>query len=48
MSEEEKTGNDCRIEATDAEGDPNLCCCYIIDEHGNYTDPCDKPVATCC
>ncbi len=48
MNEEQEAENDCQIEATDVKGDPNLCCCYVLDEEGHYLDPCYRPVDTCC
>jgi len=35
----------CTMYATDSRGNPNLCCCYIIDSDGRYVDPCYRPVA---
>ena len=35
----------CTMHATDSRGNPNLCCCYIIDSDGRYVDPCYRPVA---
>ncbi len=38
----------CMMHETDSQGDPNLCCCYIIDSDGRYVDPCYRPVTDCC
>gem|GEM_PF-1882595 len=26
-------------------GEADLCCCYVIDENGNYVDPCYRPAS---
>ena len=36
------------MKETDEKGDPNLCCCYIVNEYGNYKDPCFYPADECC
>jgi hypothetical protein len=38
----------CIMHHTGSEGDPNLCCCYIMDSDGRYEDPCYRPAADCC
>jgi hypothetical protein len=38
----------CIMHHADAAGDPNLCCCYIIDSEGRFEDPCYHPVSGCC
>lgn len=43
MSDEKEKHDECRIAQTDAEGNTNLCCCYIIDWDGRYEDPCYLP-----
>ena len=48
MTEEEDKRNECVVGPTDAEGNPNLCCCYAIDDTGEYVDPCYQPVEDCC
>ncbi len=48
MSEDKNNENECFMDTTDSQGNPNLCCCYAIDEDGNYTDPCYIPVDECC
>jgi hypothetical protein len=49
MSENnEKQKDACTIDATDSQGNPNLCCCYVMDPDGRYLDPCYHPVDDCC
>jgi len=36
------------MDAIDANGDTNLCCCYEIDANGNYHDLCYTPADACC
>jgi hypothetical protein len=38
----------CIMHHAGSKGDPNLCCCYIIDSDGRFEDPCYHPVADCC
>ncbi|MCF8051391.1 MAG: hypothetical protein K9L59_09160 [Desulfobacterales bacterium] len=30
------------------EGNADLCCCYLREPDGSYTDPCPRPVDACC
>jgi len=46
--EEKEEINECIMHETDSNGDPNLCCCYIVDSEGSYVDPCYRPVSDCC
>ncbi|MFZ0242982.1 MAG: hypothetical protein WAL90_15165 [Desulfobacterales bacterium] len=39
--------SECSMNETDAQGHFNLCCCYVIDEEGEYEDPCFQPVEEC-
>lgn len=39
---------ECKMTQTDPEGNTNLCCCYLIDQDGQYEDPCYLPVEDCC
>jgi len=39
---------ECGMNPTDAEGKNNLCCCYILNQDGQYSDPCDLPADNCC
>jgi hypothetical protein len=48
MNDEKEKHDECRIAQTDAEGNTNLCCCYILDRDGRYEDPCYLPVDDCC
>lgn len=32
----------------DQEGNANLCCCYLRESDGSYSDPCPRPVSDCC
>ena len=48
MSEENINENECFMNTTDSQNNTNLCCCYAIDEDGNYTNPCYIPVEECC
>jgi hypothetical protein len=45
--EKEKKGDACMMHATDSRGNPNLCCCYIVDSDGRYVDACYRPVTDC-
>ena len=38
----------CRMSQTDETGKTNLCCCYILQDDGNYEDPCYQPADSCC
>jgi hypothetical protein len=38
----------CLMHENDEAGNPNLCCCYLIDEDGNIDDPCFHPAEACC
>jgi hypothetical protein len=31
-------------DSSESQHSPYLCCCYVIDEDGNYTSPCHIPV----
>jgi len=46
--DEKDTHGNCRVAQTDAEGNANLCCCYLLDPDGQYIDPCYLPVKDCC
>jgi hypothetical protein len=46
--EEKEQKDACMMHHTDLEGDPNLCCCYIVDADGTYVDPCYAPTSGCC
>ena len=48
MNDEKDKHDECRITKTDAEGNTNLCCCYILDRDEKYEDPCYLPVDDCC
>lgn len=48
MSEANDTRNECRVFQDDSDGNPNLCCCYILEPEGGYSDPCYVPVGGCC
>jgi hypothetical protein len=45
---EEKEVDECKLAPTDSEGNTNLCCCYVLDPDGGYTDPCHLPADTGC
>jgi hypothetical protein len=47
-NENEHTSDECSMNETDAQGHANLCCCYVINEDGEYEDPCFQPVEDCC
>ncbi len=46
--EEKEKRDECTMHERDSQGDPNLCCCYIVDTDGRYVDPCHRPVPDCC
>ncbi len=48
MSEDKNNDNECLMNTADSQKNTNLCCCYVIDEDGNYTNPCYIPVDECC
>jgi len=48
MNEEKEAINECIMHETYLSGDPNLCCCYIVDPEGRVVDPCYRPVSDCC
>jgi hypothetical protein len=52
MSEDNKeikeSKKECRMDTIDPQGHSNLCCCYVIEKDGSYTDPCDMPADDCC
>lgn len=48
MDNEKVQVSECSMNETDAQGHSNLCCCYVIDEDGEYEDPCFQPVEDCC
>lgn len=45
---EKKSKKECRLDTIDSQGHSNLCCCYIMEKNGNYTDPCNIPADNCC
>jgi hypothetical protein len=49
-NEKKQASDECSMNQTDAQGHSDLCCCYIIDEDGEYDDPCFQPVddGCCC
>ena len=48
MNAENEKHDECRMTQTDAEGNPNLCCCYMLNSDNRYEDPCYHPVGDCC
>ena len=48
FSDANKRHDGCMLEVTDSKGRANLCCCYVIDGEGRYTDPCYTAVGDCC
>ena len=48
MNDKNESRESCSIQPADEEGNPNLCCCYAVDQDGNYIDPCYSPVEDCC
>jgi hypothetical protein len=48
MIEDIETNDECRVAETDSKGNTNLCCCYILEADGRYSDPCYMPVSECC
>jgi hypothetical protein len=48
MEQEERERGTCIISDKDDQGNPNLCCCYIVKPDGSYEDPCYTPVEDCC
>ena len=48
MDDEKEQTSECSMDETDAQGHPNLCCCYVVDDNGEYEDPCFQPVDDCC
>ena len=39
---------ECLMTEKDQRGNSNLCCCYVMDDQGQYEDPCYMPVDACC
>ncbi|MGA8180828.1 MAG: hypothetical protein WB792_12275 [Desulfobacterales bacterium] len=39
--------DECVMHRAGSKGDPNLCCCFIIDSDGRFEDPCYHAVADC-
>jgi len=48
MSDVKDKQGECRLSQTDSGGNPNLCCCYILEDDGRIQDPCYLPVDECC
>ncbi len=48
MSAGNEEPNECGLCDEDAGGDPNLCCCYVIDEQGALEAACPNPVENRC
>jgi hypothetical protein len=46
--DEKEKKDECMMHERDSHGDPNLCCCYIVDTDGRYVDPCYRPAPDCC
>ena len=44
MRKEKEKKDTCMMHKKDSQGDPNLCCCYVVDSEGRYVDPCYRPV----
>ena len=38
----------CFINSLGSKGRSNLCCCYVIEKDGSYTDPCNTSPDECC
>lgn len=47
MNDEKEKSGECKMTTSDAEGNVNLCFCYIIDSDARYEDPCYFPVNDC-
>jgi hypothetical protein len=48
-SQEESSETDsCPLVESERRREPNLCCCYVVDDRGRYSDPCAEPVDGCC
>ena len=48
MNDDKENHDECKMTQTDSEGNTNLCCCYILDQDGQYEDPCYLSVDDCC
>jgi hypothetical protein len=49
MSDDKENRDECKMAQTDSEGNPNLCCCYILDgDEGRHENPCYLPADECC
>jgi hypothetical protein len=48
MNEKDESKDACTMQPVDKQGKTNLCCCYVLDQDGTYTDPCYSPVEECC
>lgn len=48
MNDTNETKDACRMDTTDAQGQTNLCCCYVLDQDGSFSDPCYTRVEACC
>jgi hypothetical protein len=48
MNDDKEKHDECKMTQTDSEGNINLCCCYILDQDGQYEDPCYLSVDDCC
>jgi hypothetical protein len=46
--EKQDQRDECMMHNWDSQGDPNLCCCYIVDSDGRFEDACYRPVSGCC
>jgi hypothetical protein len=47
-NEDKEKRDECKMTQTDSEGKSNLCCCYILDDEGQYKDACYLPADECC
>lgn len=43
MNKAKEMPSKCLADPTGPQGEVDLCCCYAIDQEGNYTTPCHIP-----
>ena len=48
MGENQENHDECKMSQTDAQGNPNLCCCYILNQDDRFEDACYLPADECC
>ena len=46
--DEKQHDKKCLYDDSDEKGSSNLCCCLVMDEQGNFQDPCYSMMDECC